>query len=184
MPNPISMHCPYCGAFTEVTPVMVEYQDHNHMVREALGVYRDQWWMGRCHGCQEPVLVRRDGLEIRPNPQPFPSDERIPDHIRSDLDEAKRCLTVQAMRACLTMSRRAIQAACMLKGADEKKKLHEQIDQLAAKNLITNDLKEWADEVRYLGNDGAHPPRVRPHRTSSRSCSTAATTGRDGNTSP
>jgi hypothetical protein len=55
------------------------------------------------------------------------------------------------------MARRAIQAACLLKGASEKKPLFEQIDELARDGKITQDLRQWAHEVRYLGNDGAHP---------------------------
>jgi hypothetical protein len=94
-----------------------------------------------------------------PDSAPSPTSQHIPDHIRRDLVEAKQCATVGAWRACLTMARRSIQAACLAKGADEGKKLHEQIDQLAAKGIITNDLKEWAHEVRHLGNDGAHPPK-------------------------
>jgi len=37
------------------------------------------------------------------------------------------------------------------------RKLKEEIDDLAAKNLILPIMKEWAHEVRELGNEGAHP---------------------------
>jgi len=57
------------------------------------------------------------------------------------------------------MARRAIQSACIDKGADKSEKLVKQIEELADKGVITNDLKEWADVVRWVGNDAAHPKK-------------------------
>ncbi len=37
------------------------------------------------------------------------------------------------------------------------KNLKEEIDDLAAKGLILPVMREWAHEVRELGNDGTHP---------------------------
>jgi len=54
------------------------------------------------------------------------------------------------------MARRALQAACLDKGALGKR-LIDQINDLASKGIITKDLKEWADVVRWVGNDAAHP---------------------------
>ncbi len=65
------------------------------------------------------------------------------------------------------MTRRALQSLCLHEGAPQTKKnkagkdvdvsLSEQIDWLAKNEKITRQLKEWAHEVRYVGNDGAHP---------------------------
>jgi hypothetical protein len=166
----VSLHCPYCGKHTAVSPAPLDVsmgpgtmgaQSLQYIV-QGVPFYetgRGKWWLGKCNSCELPLLVCDKGSEVFPTPQPTPSDERIPEHIRRDLDEAKKCTTVGAFRACATMARRAIQAACLLKEADEKKKLFEQIDQLAAEGKITSDLKKWAHEVRYLGNDGAHPPK-------------------------
>ena len=38
-------------------------------------------------------------------------------------------------------------------------RLQLQIDEMAAKGLITSPLRQWAHEVRLGGNDGAHPDR-------------------------
>jgi len=51
-----------------------------------------------------------------------------------------------------------MQAAYIDKGA-AKEKLVEQLHELAANRIITNDLKEWADVVRWVGNDAAHPDK-------------------------
>lgn len=39
----------------------------------------------------------------------------------------------------------------------KKSTLQEQITELSDNGLITRDLKEWADVVRWIGNDAAHP---------------------------
>jgi len=116
------------------------------------------WWMGVCNNCREPVLVLNNGEIIYPHPLPSPTDDRIPEHIRKDLDEAKISYSVEAFRASAVMSRRAMQSACIDKGAT-KEKLVEQLHELAANGVITNDLKEWADVVRWVGNDAAHPDK-------------------------
>jgi len=54
------------------------------------------------------------------------------------------------------MSRRAIQAACLQKGAS-KGDLVNQIKHLEKNGTITKDLSEWATVIRWIGNDAAHP---------------------------
>lgn len=72
------------------------------------------------------------------------------------MDEAKRCFTVSAWRAAAVMARRAMQSAAVEKGA-KKDRLADQIAELASQGKITVELKEWADAVRLVGNDAAHP---------------------------
>ena len=91
-----------------------------------------------------------------PPPLPSPTDSRIPEPMRQDLIEAKECFSIDAYRACAVMARRSMQAACIDKGA-VKDKLVEQLAELLNSGKITNDLKEWADVVRWVGNDAAHP---------------------------
>jgi len=114
------------------------------------------WWIGICNYCHKPVLVKNDGDIVFPTPLPLPSDKRIPEHIRQDLDEAKICFSVDAYRACAVMARRAIQSAAIDKGTT-KGNLVEQINELESIGIITKDLKEWATVVRWVGNDAAHP---------------------------
>lgn len=119
-------------------------------------------WIGVCNYCAKFVLAVPTGPPyydpvIYPTPQPEPTDERVYDVSRHALDEARRCFTVEAYNACAAMARRAIQAAVLQKGAPDRR-LVEQIDLLADQGLITRDLAAWAHEVRFIGNDGAHPP--------------------------
>lgn len=99
-----------------------------------------------------------DALRIVwPNPMPSETPGEIPDEIRSNLVEAKQCASVQAWRATVTMCRRAIQMACLDKGAIPSDTLVKQIDHLKSGGIITADIHEWATIVRWVGNSGAHP---------------------------
>jgi hypothetical protein len=54
------------------------------------------------------------------------------------------------------MGRRAIQGACIDKQAPDRK-LEEQIDWLAENEVITQQMKQVAHQLRMGGNAGAHP---------------------------
>lgn len=55
------------------------------------------------------------------------------------------------------MARRAVQSACLDLGADPTKTLFKQIEGLHGEGELSNRLKALADQVRFFGNDGAHP---------------------------
>jgi hypothetical protein len=54
------------------------------------------------------------------------------------------------------MARSAVQLVARANGALGKN-LNEEIEDLATKGLLLPVMKEWAHEVRELGNDGTHP---------------------------
>ena len=91
------------------------------------------------------------------------SHPAVPVSVASAAIEAEKCLGVGAFNACGVMTRRAIHSLCEDKKA-EGKDLFAQLKDLKAKQLITPDLHEWADTLRVLGRDGAHPefPEVTP----------------------
>jgi hypothetical protein len=161
----VSIYCPNCRRQTSLTkaPIEFEYESWGEKYKHIVEATWEQeankiWWIGVCNYCREPVLVLNKGDVIYHHPLPSASDSRIPEHIRKDLDEAKICLSVKACRASAVMSRRAMQSACIDKGAT-KGNLVDQLHQLASNGTITNDLKEWADVVRWVGNDAAHPDK-------------------------
>jgi hypothetical protein len=161
-----SIYCPHCRRHTSLREAPVEYEctgAYSGKHKYTTGAvwkkdYNEIWWIGVCNSCREPVLVLNKGDIIYPQPLPSPTDDRIPELIRNDLNEAKFCYSVKAYRASAVMSRRAMQSACLDKGAT-KEKLVAQLHELAANGVITNDLKEWADVVRWVGNDAAHPDK-------------------------
>ncbi len=158
-----SMFCPYCHEKTGIGPVSTT-AGHPAVSRPRAN---EIWWMGECQGCHKMVLVFQashrfsgqkgytDSYTIYPTPLPSPTDERIPEIIRSDLMEAKLCYSIEAYKACSTMARRALEAACLEKGATGTS-LYEKINALYTKGVITEEQKKWAHAVRLIGNDGAH----------------------------
>jgi hypothetical protein len=162
----VSIYCPYCRRYTNLTPAKATTQRHLGVpygfedVKYPCAWKRmdnDVWWIGICNACIKPVLVHNNGDIIYPNSLPSPSDKRIPEIIRRDLDEAKICYVAGAYRACAVMARRAIESACIDKGASKDKRLIDKLQELADEGIITNELKQWADVVRWIGNDAAHP---------------------------
>jgi hypothetical protein len=155
----VSIYCPHCRRHTSLEPAPAECEINGRRYR-ALAVWRpndyEAWRIGVCNACGRPVLVGGEGHIVYPSALPSPTDENIPEAIRSDLDEAKKCDSISAWRGCAVMARRAIQSAAIDKGAIGSK-LVDQIADLASKGVITKDLKEWADVVRWVGNDAAHP---------------------------
>jgi hypothetical protein len=116
----------------------------------------DEWWIGVCNACQNPVLVHGNGDVIYPSPGAKPTDSNVPKDLRADLDEAKICFAAAAFRGCAVLARRVIQVACIAKGAKQHS-LVDQIAELTAAGVITKDIEEWAHVVRWVGNDAAHP---------------------------
>ena len=113
--------------------------------------------MKKCNSCHGVVMLKNQTEKIYPTPLPKPIDSRIIEVVKMDLAEAKLCFSVSAYKATVVLSRRALQSICIDKGATSKKRLFEQIEDLSINGVITKDLKEWATEVRYVGNEGAHP---------------------------
>lgn len=161
-----SIFCPHCLKYTSIDSVIITTGTSigGNQVTTSGSWYDSKrkvsWSMKKCNSCQEVVLLKNDGEKIYPSPQPSPTDSRIIDSVRCDLEESKLCFSVSAFNATAVLARRAIQSLCIDKGADKKKNLFQQIKQLNELGIITNDLKNWATEVRYVGNEGAHPGEV------------------------
>ena len=123
---------------------------------------RGKWSMAECPACKNCILIKlpnKTGIEnhvLLPSKIPKPSSPKIKKEIRKDFDEARLCFNVGAFQACAVMCRRSLQAACKDQGAT-KKKLVNQIDELATKGIIIESIRKWAHNIRVVGNDAAHP---------------------------
>ena len=155
----LSIYCPHCHKHTSLTPAPVKYK-HSYDEYTTPAFWRKNqdvvWWIGVCHSCGDPVLIKNKGEVAYPTPLPSPTEISIPEEIRTDIQEAKNCFALGAYRACAVMARRSMQTAAIDRGATADK-LFKQIEQLKETGQITVDLKEWADAVRWIGNDAAHP---------------------------
>lgn len=81
-------------------------------------------------------------------------EDIVPDPILEDYKEGVVCLANDCYKSAVSMFRRALQAALINKGADKKLDLIVQIKNM---EKLTDELKDWAHNVRIFGNWGAHP---------------------------
>ncbi|MFX1396850.1 MAG: DUF4145 domain-containing protein [Promethearchaeota archaeon] len=157
-----SAFCPHCNQHSLFTLIEnnVQWQIRQNCGKRPYCVYLESegnyWWMAECHSCNKLVLILNNGERIYPSPQPKPSDENIPENVRKDLNEAKMCMTVSCFRASTAMCRRALETCCIDKGADENKNLQGKIEELFTLGILTTDIKDWANTVRWVGNDAVH----------------------------
>lgn len=79
----------------------------------------------------------------------------VPEHIARAAKEAHSSQSISSFMAAILMARTVVEATAKEKGIT-KGNLLAKIDELANGNIIRNDTKEAAHEIRHLGNDMAH----------------------------
>lgn len=94
-------------------------------------------------------------------PQRAPSP--IPEHLPASVAKAFRSAesnyaTPDGEDAAAMLYRRAIDVAIREKHPELKGLLAPRIAQLVTKGLLPPSMKDWADQIRLIGNDGAHEP--------------------------
>jgi len=154
-----SVYCPFCHKHTAPKMAQASFIYLNipgHTDASWQENEFNKWWIGICNFCRRPMLIRNYGDTVYPQPLPSPTNPNVPKDIAGDLDEAKMCLAVKCYRAAATMARRCIQSACLQRGAPDDDP-YRQIKHLLEKQIITKDMSDWANAVRCLGRDGAHP---------------------------
>jgi len=82
--------------------------------------------------------------------------EEYPEGVRENFAEAIRSLNNNNPKACVVMTRSAMQAATRQLKA-KRSNLKEEIEYLADEHIIPDSLKDWAHEIRDGGNLVAHP---------------------------
>ncbi len=115
-----------------------------------------------CDECGGPLLFNQadfgDGMEELVRVWPAaerPLNPAIPEALRNEHDEARRCYQAKAYTASVVMIRRTLEGVCADQGASEKV-LARGLEKLRETGRLDGRLYEWATELRLLGNEGAH----------------------------
>ena len=87
--------------------------------------------------------------------------EDVPQHIADAASEAYACFSIRSYRAAILMARSVLEATAKDKKVT-KGNLASKIDELAANGVISEQIKDEAHEIRYLGNDMAHGDFTEP----------------------
>lgn len=81
--------------------------------------------------------------------------EGLPEKVQQVFHEAERAFEGKIWGAAAMQFRKALEQACKDKGQSSGK-LYNKIEGLEQNGLITADLKDWAHEIRIIGNEAAH----------------------------
>jgi len=160
----MALTCPHCGTRTILEPRA--HWDAPTRRSQGTAIRFGAW---SCRSCGEPIVgdVTQDPVEGDVPSPGFYYPQKIPDptypanlpaDVAQDGRDAHRCFAIGAWRASAAMARRAIQGACIDKGAPDEK-LVAQIDWLEEQRLIPPLMRDVAHKIRLGGNAGAHPDK-------------------------
>ncbi|MFC4030895.1 DUF4145 domain-containing protein [Streptomyces polygonati] len=153
--------CPHCEKPT-LAEVLSEADGQNELEPPFLAE------LARCATCRSPFLVLEedygygwDGEPVVVWPQQHrPLSFQIPDSLRLEHEEARRCFSSKAYTATAVMVRRTLEGVCINQGMananGKPQPLFRMLEQLKNDGKIDGRLFEWAQELRVLGNQGAH----------------------------
>lgn len=96
-----------------------------------------------------------DSITWYPSVGHAPEFPDVPDHIARAAQEAHSSRSINALMAAILMARTVVEATAKEKSITTGNLLSK-IDELAGQNIIRDDTKEAAHEIRHLGNDMAH----------------------------
>ena len=168
----IDVFCSECN--TRITPEVVAKgmpKAFECVATPPEGVYAEflnyTYYVCACKHCGQPFFVRRANFEASGEYGTFKEDEVLyPSERRTQLDgvppslkkrykEAARSFKVASYESCVMMCRKCIDIMCIALGA-RGCDLSEKINNLYETQKIDSRLLEWAQEIRLVGNDGAH----------------------------
>lgn len=172
-PKSLSIMCGHCGKGVEANriskAVEVKRWDEPPGFGQ-FGVIVSATYLCPRAECHSPSLVfmefRNDlgdtsGGDIvaqlpRGRPEPM---EGLPAPIESVRAEAWSCYYGGDFRAAIVMGRAAVQRAVRTLGGKGRDLYHE-IDDLREQGVVTEELKDWAHEVRLAAREAAHPEEL------------------------
>ncbi len=161
--TPVSLVCPHCGVLSNLTPISFpRYELVHRFALSELGICY------RCGACNRSIFIR---YQIdRSNPIQIPSHysqvERpkeefemryLPSEVQSDFGEALICYSQNCWNAFGAMCRRTVQSAGAELGAEGTSKVQNQILDLKAMGLVTDQVFQQLQQILLGGHDGAHP---------------------------
>lgn len=159
------MVCPSCKApvlGTTVGTVRTKVVFVRHKTRGNSMRDKERIALIRCNSCGMPMVAsqrneiwRWETISIIWPPQDREVSEHVPGPIRADFEEARGCFRHAHYNASAVMVRRTLEGVCQDQGAT-KKNLAAALAELDSAGKIDSRLIEWANELRIIGNMGAH----------------------------
>ena len=159
-----TFYCPHCSAQVQLVI------DKSHEYGAPEDGPREKAVFGHCAACYRPALLHFSGTggcdqwneEIFEfDAQLYPAatqllDSALPLRVHESYREALQCVSAKAWLAAAVMVRRTLEAI----GQEFDPTTRRLFDGLAAmrkSGIISEELWNWGEQLRFLGNTGAHP---------------------------
>lgn len=143
--------CPHCGVDRPLLQQLSQWETRNY-----LGQNHRRWRVYQCSRCGGLVTAAAPDWEA-PVTECYPAisevDSALPEKARGYLQQALNSLHAPAGAIMLAAS--AVDAMLKTKGYKDGS-LYTRIDKAAVDHLITQDMAQWAHEVRIDANDQRH----------------------------
>ncbi|WIM38481.1 DUF4145 domain-containing protein [Paenibacillus sp. PK4536] len=123
-----------------------------------------EYTLSKCENCGEPSLfIREDfgqGFEQDIYFRLYPKNARsfnfiLPEIIKSAYDDAVKCENYKIWAPAVVMVGRALEAACK-EAVPTSKTINDGLKKMLENGIISQELFNWANELRILRNLGAH----------------------------
>ncbi|WP_167736453.1 DUF4145 domain-containing protein [Nocardioides sp. 1609] len=152
-----SLICPHCKGYSTFSVVWADTTTYAKSGGESL--------YDSASRCNNPECKRVIGSWVKPDkeqivdywPRKVGGKEflDVPEHIASTADEAHLCMSVGAHRGAIALARAVVEATAKHHGI-EKGMLDKKIVEMAKQGVISDAMKDAADEIRFAGNEVAH----------------------------
>lgn len=170
MANTLRHDCPYCGtqnvAFTHYGTSTGYRDDSFNMMFNCNHCQRAVVLYVETHDGQPPRDVSIDSriyqhnfasMDIQPHIEPIEAPYHCPNNVSESFIKAEQTLRLNFFDTAAIMARKALELAIKDISPDsERVALFNRIEKLSSEGKITPALKEWAQQIRDVGNDAAH----------------------------
>jgi hypothetical protein len=157
--QPMLSECPFCNkpVLAYVQGTYVENQDE----RNGPKILHTLASCGECTatlllGHEETDIGWSSPVRLYPATKDHSLSPYVPQELRREHKEARDCFSIRAYTATAVMVRRTLEGVCQEQGIVKKQPLAESLRQLRDDGKIEGRLLDWAEALRFLGNQGAH----------------------------
>lgn len=129
----------------------------------------EEYTFVHCSSCARPAVFYRedmgDGFDKDSYYRIYPPQERhigfyLPGNVRQSYEEAVSCELAKTWMACVVMVGRTLEAVCK-EFESSSRTIFEGLRAMHSKGIISQELLDWANELRVMRSLGAHATNER-----------------------
>ena len=175
----IDLFCSSCNVQVEAQVLARHAIDSGGDPADPVDTLHDitQFVFAACKRCKGPFVTRQnfsevpgefslpsdDAIQVYPQKHDIPLDS-VPKTARKTYLEAQRAYCCQLFESCVIMCRKCVEAVCNEYGESEKP-LAQCLRRLQSHGIIDQNIFQWANGVRMVGNDAAHDLKMQITKT-------------------